>query len=81
MLSFRRTTLSAPSPIRCSTRSPAVDLCLPHSIQLLPGKKVSVDLQNGVILPPGHFGQLSLKRSNLAGMRLLLHADLIRETV
>jgi hypothetical protein len=32
-----------------------------------------------VCLPPGHFGQLSLKRTSLGGMRLLLHADLLRQ--
>jgi hypothetical protein len=56
-----------------------VDLLLPHSLQLLPGRKVSVDLQNEVFLPPGHFGQLTLKRSTLGGMKLLLHADLLRQ--
>jgi hypothetical protein len=79
MLSFRRTTQSGYSPVRSSARSPAVDLPLPHDLRLLPGRKVSVDLQNGVCLPPGHFGQLSLKRTSLGGMRLLLHADLLRQ--
>jgi hypothetical protein len=79
MLSFRRTTISGPFPVRCSNRSPAVDLPLPHALQLLPGRKVTVDLENGVCLPPGHFGQLTLKRSNLVGISLLLHADLVGE--
>jgi hypothetical protein len=80
LLSFTRTTLNGSQPARSDPRSPAVDLPLPLTVRLLPGRKVSVDLMTGVCLPTGHFGLLSLNRSRLAGMNVLLHADLLGET-
>ena len=77
MISFFKTAIESPTPIRRSTCGP-VDLVLPHSISLLPQHRVQVDLLNGVRFPVGVTGIVRLKQRVVRnGERLLLHADFL----
>lgn len=68
-------SLESPVPIR---RGAVFELPNPHSLSIVPGGRVAVDLLLAVQLPPGCLALLQLKRQSLdSGDRLHLHADVV----
>jgi dUTPase len=77
MLCFNRTTDEARAPSRGSKGACGLDLPLPHAVTILPGKKVTIDLNLQVCLPEGHFGLLKLRSGAARRYALTLHAGVI----
>ena len=75
MLSFTKTSVDAPTPVRTSS---GIQLITPFSVSILPNQCISLDLQNSVRLPIGCLGFINLnQRSIKNGDRLQIHADII----
>lgn len=74
-MEFRRNALDGVRAVRSGTASSPVDLFMPHSSHILPGRQVTVDFLTTVKIPKGFMGQLFLKGTNVAGRKLIMHAD------
>lgn len=81
MLCFYKTAMEAVTPYRGSKGACGLDLPLPHSVTVAPGRKVSLDLFLQVSLPEGHFGLLKLRSGAARRYKLALHGGVIGESL
>jgi dUTPase len=77
MLCFYKSGEQGQSPLRGSTNAAGFDLAMPHTVTVLPGKTVSVDLLISVSLPVAHFGLITLRSGAVRRHPLILHAGVI----
>jgi dUTPase len=81
MLTFIRTAEEAQTPMRGSSGACGFDLPLPHSVSILPGEKVLLDLHLRVSFPEGFMGRLELRSSCALRYSLTLLCGVIGEHI